>query len=118
MSLIFDKNPGEWHGNKSISLVFSHLNKIYSPIPNFEICLFGDETIYWNKVEKMAYKTPSNWLKGQLSKLEGFSDERQDKILLIDALFKKFLQASSQSGKQDFLIDTSGIDDAIPSFKV
>ncbi len=29
MGLVFDKNPGEWHGNKSISLVFSHLNKIY-----------------------------------------------------------------------------------------
>ena len=44
MSLVFDKNPGEWHGNKSISLVFSHLNKIYNPIDNFEVCLFGDET--------------------------------------------------------------------------
>ena len=35
MSLVFDRYPGEWHGNKSISLVFSHLFKIYRPIPNF-----------------------------------------------------------------------------------
>jgi hypothetical protein len=54
MSLIFDKHPGEWHGNKSISMVFSHLNKIYNPIQNFEICLFGDETIYFDKIEKFA----------------------------------------------------------------
>jgi hypothetical protein len=39
MALIFDRYPGEWHGNKSISLVFSHLNKIYRPINNFEVCV-------------------------------------------------------------------------------
>lgn len=50
MSLIFGRYPGEWHGNKSISLVFSHLNKIYSPIHNFEICLFGDESVFLDKV--------------------------------------------------------------------
>lgn len=50
MSLIFDKYPGEWHGNKSISLVFSHLNKIYSPIKKFQICVFGDEAIYLDKI--------------------------------------------------------------------
>ena len=63
MSLVFDKNPGEWHGNKSISLVFSHLNKIYNPNDNFEVCLFGDETIYWDKVEKMGFKTEKYCLK-------------------------------------------------------
>jgi len=57
MSLVFDRFPGEWHGNKSISLVFSHLNKIYSPIKNFELCLFGDEAIYYDKIEKTA-RTP------------------------------------------------------------
>lgn len=50
MSLIFDRHPGEWHGNKSISLVFSHLFKIYKPVRNFEICLFGDESIYFDKI--------------------------------------------------------------------
>ena len=54
MALIFDKYPGEWHGNKSISLVFSHLNKIYKPLNDFEICLFGDETIYYDKIEKKS----------------------------------------------------------------
>ena len=29
MSLIYDKFPGEWHGNKSISLVFQNLNRLY-----------------------------------------------------------------------------------------
>ena len=54
MALIFDRYPGEWHGNKSICLVFSHLNKIYKPIKNFEVCLFGDEMIYFDKIEKKA----------------------------------------------------------------
>jgi hypothetical protein len=62
MSLIFDKHPGEWHGNKSISLVFSHLNKIYKPIENFEICLFGDESVYFEKIEKIAHRQPRDWL--------------------------------------------------------
>lgn len=52
MSLIFDKHPGEWHGNKSISLVFSHLFKVYRPIERFEICIFGDESVYFDKIEK------------------------------------------------------------------
>lgn len=54
MSLIFDRHPGEWHGNKSISMVFNHLFKVYKPIRNFEICLFGDENIYFDKIEKTA----------------------------------------------------------------
>jgi hypothetical protein len=62
MSLIFDKHPGEWHGNKSISLVFSHLFKIYKPIKKFEICLFGDESVYFDKIEKTAKTPQSNWL--------------------------------------------------------
>lgn len=52
MSLIFDRHPGEWHGNKSISLVNSHLLRIYRPVNNFEICLFGDETVYLDKIRK------------------------------------------------------------------
>jgi len=58
MALIFDRYPGEWHGNKSISLVFSHLNKIYRPINNFEVCLFGDDSVFFDKIEKKAYTPP------------------------------------------------------------
>ena len=29
MSAVFDKFPGEWHGNKSISVVMNYLNKLY-----------------------------------------------------------------------------------------
>lgn len=85
--MVFDKHPGEWHGNKSISLVFSHLNKIYKPVPNFEVCLFGDETIVWDKIEKKASKPDANWVNTKLGKLDLVSEERQDKVLLIDALF-------------------------------
>lgn len=56
MSLVFERYPGEWHGNKSISLVFSHLNKIYNPIKNFKICLFGDENVFYDKIEKCAHR--------------------------------------------------------------
>ena len=63
MALIFDRYPGEWHGNKSISLVFSHLNKVYQPIDNFEVCLFGDDSVFFDKIYKKATMSPSNWLK-------------------------------------------------------
>ena len=56
MALVFEKLPGEWHGNKSISLVFSHLNKVYAPIKNFQICLFGDETLYYDKIVAYGFK--------------------------------------------------------------
>lgn len=62
MSLVFDRYPGEWHGNKSISVVFSHLFKIYNPIPNFEICLFGDESIFLDKIVKYGTTPHQNWL--------------------------------------------------------
>ena len=76
MSLVFDRYPGEWHGNKSISLVFSHLNKMYKPVPNFEICLFGDESIYYDKIERKAYSAALNYMKSQRSKIETLSEER------------------------------------------
>lgn len=62
MGLIFDRFPGEWHGNKSISLVFSHLNKIYKPIPDFEICLYGNDAIYYDKIKKKACQSVPDWL--------------------------------------------------------
>lgn len=103
MSLVFDKYPGEWHGNKSISLVFNHLNKIYQPVQNFEICLFGDETIVWDKIEKKANKQQQNWLENQLKKLENLNDERQDRALMIDSLFSTHLNQKTTS---DFLIES------------
>ena len=105
MSLIFDKHPGEWHGNKSISLVFSHLNKIYHPVSQFDICLFGDETIVWDKIEKKASRPQRDWVQKQLSKLETLSEEQQDKVLLIDALFSPYLKTK---GQHNFIIEDSG----------
>ena len=102
MSLVFDKYPGEWHGNKSISLVFSHLNKIYQPVQNFEICLFGDETIVWDKIEKKANRQQRNWLENQLSRLESLNDERQDRALIINSLFSTNLNQKTTS---DFIIE-------------
>jgi len=87
MALIFDKYPGEWHGNKSISLVFSHLNKIYKPLLNFEICLFGDETIYFDKIEKKATQRIDDWVAHKRSKGDKLSQEQRNKLEMIDALF-------------------------------
>jgi len=77
MALIFDRYPGEWHGNKSISLVFSHLNKIYRPINNFEVCVFGDDTVFFDKVLKKATTPPLNWMKHQRAKFNSLSDENK-----------------------------------------
>lgn len=90
MALIFDRYPGEWHGNKSISLVFSHLNKIYRPVNNFEVCLFGDDTVFFDKIERKACTAPVNWIKHQKKKFEKMSDERKEKVNMIEALFNRF----------------------------
>lgn len=87
MSLIFDRHPGEWHGNKSISLVNSHLLRIYKPVSNFELCLFGDETVYLDKIKKAGYAEQLNWLRKQEEKMENLSEERRERVLLIRALF-------------------------------
>jgi hypothetical protein len=68
MSLAFDRYPGEWHGNKSISLVFSHLNKLYSPLPDFKVCLFGNETVYLDKVLKYSRQGQRDWMQRQWKK--------------------------------------------------
>ena len=77
MSLVFDRYPGEWHGNKSISLVFSHLNKVYQPVKNFEICLFGDESVYYDKIEKYGLRPQCDWFQKQHAKFEEISSERK-----------------------------------------
>lgn len=63
MSLVYDRYPGEWHGNKSISLVFQSLNRLYAPLENFEMCVFGDDTIFLDKIKKAGERMPRNWLK-------------------------------------------------------
>ena len=75
MALVFQKYPGEWHGNKSISLVFSHLNKIYSPVDDFRICLFGDETLYYEKIARYGHQRRYNWLQSKHEKFDFLSDE-------------------------------------------
>ena len=96
MSLIFDKHPGEWHGNKSISLVFSHLNKIYRPIKKFEVCIFGDESVYFDKIERMGRNPTQNWLKKQHQKIDELSYERREKVQLIETLFEQYLPEDSE----------------------
>jgi hypothetical protein len=100
MGLVFQKFPGEWHGNKSISLVFSHLNKIFQPVADFEICLFGDETVYFDKVIKYGrLRRESPWLEQKQARFESLGEHQQDKVLLIDALFSPYLK---QPRKQRF----------------
>jgi len=87
MSLVYDRYPGEWHGNKSISLVFQSLNRLYAPLENFEMCVFGDDTIFLDKIKKAGERMPRNWLKDQMQKLEKLSEDKQDHAMLVNALF-------------------------------
>jgi hypothetical protein len=69
MGVIFNKYPCEWHGNRSISVVFNALNKLFKPINNFETCVFGDGTIIFDKIEKAGRRQPRVWLFDALNKL-------------------------------------------------
>lgn len=103
MSLVFERYPGEWHGNKSISLVFSHLMKVYNPIKNFKICLFGDENVFFDKIEKACYRPQVNWLQKQNDNFDSLSVERQENLKMIEALFKDYLNEASLVGKSDLV---------------
>ena len=66
MGFCHDKYPGEWYGHHAISIMlrvikFSYLklfiqdlNKMYQPIPDFQICIFRDGNIYFDKLKKLA----------------------------------------------------------------
>jgi hypothetical protein len=69
MSVVFNKYPCEWHGNRSISVVFNALNKLFKPINNFETCVFGDGTIIFDKIERAGRRQPRVWLYDALNKL-------------------------------------------------
>lgn len=62
------KFPGEWYGPHAISLMLrvsihlflnyiQDLNKLFCPVKNFEICIFNDGAIYYDKIMKLACKT-------------------------------------------------------------
>lgn len=87
MSLIYERYPGEWHGNNSISLVFNQLMKIYNPVPNFRICLFGSETVIFEKIEKACYRPIVNWFEKNNDKFDQLLPERQLNLRLTEALF-------------------------------
>lgn len=101
MSLVFDRYPGEWHGNKSISLVFSHLFKVYNPISKFKMCIFGDESVFYDKIEKYARRPQENWLRKQLLKNDELSDERKQKAALIEELFEGYVERDSMDTSFD-----------------
>ena len=69
MSVVFNKYPSEWHGNRSISVVFNALNKLFKPIGDFETCVFGDGTIIFDKIERAGRRQPRVWLFDALNKL-------------------------------------------------
>ena len=79
MSLIYNKFPGEWHGPGSISNVMKELNKVYTPVENFEIVHFPDGMIYYDKIQKVAEQTPRNYLI-ELMKKQDMNDDRIAKL--------------------------------------
>ena len=79
MSLIYNKFPGEWHGPGSISNVMKELNKVYTPVENFEIVHFPDGMIYYDKIQKVAEQTQRNYLI-ELMKKQDMNDDRIAKL--------------------------------------
>ena len=69
MGVVYNKYPCEWHGNKSISMVFKALNKLYKPIENFEICVFGDSCVVFDKIINAGKRSTRVWLYDALDKI-------------------------------------------------
>ena len=59
MGFANNKLPGEWYGPHAISLMLKDLNKMFTPVRNFEICVFNDGAIYYDKILKLATKNRS-----------------------------------------------------------
>lgn len=97
MSLIYDKYPGEWHGNKSISLVFQSLNRLYTPLENFEMCVFGSDTIFLDKIKRAGERIPGNWLKDKMQKLQKLPEDKQDHVMIVNALFQHLVPGVQQN---------------------
>lgn len=60
MGLCHEKLPGEWYGPHAIAIMLKDLNKLYKPFKKFEICLFHDGNIYFDKIKKLAMKQDSD----------------------------------------------------------
>ncbi len=56
MGLCHGKMPGEWYGPHAIANMLKDLNKLYVPFKKFQICLFHDGNIYFDKIKKLALK--------------------------------------------------------------
>ncbi len=85
-----EKYPGEWYGPHAISLMLKDLNKIYQPVENFQICMFHDGNIYYDKIKRMAI------MDGKAFQLKNFmkthhSEHKQKVRANIEFMFKDFL---------------------------
>lgn len=56
MGLCHGKLPGEWYGPHAIGVMLKELNKLYRPFDRFQICLFHDGNIYFDKIKKIAMR--------------------------------------------------------------
>lgn len=67
MGLCHNKLPGEWYGPHAIAIMmkvkiikisknFQDLNKLYRPFNDFQVCVFHDGNIYFDKIKKLAFQ--------------------------------------------------------------
>lgn len=54
MGLCHGKLPGEWYGPHAIAVMLKDLNKLYRPFNNFQVCIFHDGNIYFDKIKRLA----------------------------------------------------------------
>lgn len=60
MGLCHGKLPGEWYGPNAIAVMLKDLNKLYRPFNNFQVCVFHDGNIYYDKIVKLANEKLEN----------------------------------------------------------
>eukprot|EP00347_Sterkiella_histriomuscorum_P008343 403345460 len=54
MGFCHDKLPGEWYGPHALTIMLRDLNRIYQPVENFQVCMFRDGNVYYDKIMKTA----------------------------------------------------------------
>lgn len=73
MGFCHKKYPGEWYGPHAITIMLKDLNKLYQPAKNFQICIFHDGNVYYDKIHRLAHTD------GRLNQLKKDYSTKSDK---------------------------------------
>ncbi|CDW79449.1 UNKNOWN [Stylonychia lemnae] len=90
MGFCHDKYPSEWYGHHAMSIMMRDLNKMYQPVHDFQICIYRDGNIYYDKLKKLAI-TDGQKFQIQSFQAKRYQGEARDTRCRQDIVFHEFL---------------------------